>query len=53
MKLKDHRLKPGGVFSEAQALSSYELKHHRLKPGGVSNLEQQLQPKLNVSWISC
>ena len=35
-KLKDHRLKPGGVAEHQRALLVVEkLKDHRLKPGGV------------------
>jgi|GEM_PF-1290116 len=35
MKLKYHRLKPGGVLCEKQFELAMKLKNHRLKPGGV------------------
>jgi len=36
LKLKYHRLKPGGVDNNAGAVSiAVKLKYHRLKPGGV------------------
>jgi len=36
VKLKDHRLKPGGVPEGLAAfLVAVKLKDHRLKPGGV------------------
>jgi hypothetical protein len=36
MKLKDHRLKPGGVLKDLGVLLvAMKLKDHRLKPGGV------------------
>jgi len=35
MKLKYHRLKPGGVQRELLVAVVMKLKYHRLKPGGV------------------
>jgi len=38
-KLKDHRLKPGGVQQKVKndCFVAVKLKYHRLKPGGVQN----------------
>jgi hypothetical protein len=36
LKLKLHRLKPGGVSQNPVAVLALKLKLHRLKPGGVS-----------------
>jgi len=36
LKLKNHRLKPGGVFRTCGVAVALKLKNHRLKPGGVS-----------------
>jgi len=38
MKLKYHRLKPGGVPALGQEYLVMKLKYHRLKPGGVPQL---------------
>jgi len=35
VKLKHHRLKPGGVQALGCSFLALKLKHHRLKPGGV------------------
>jgi hypothetical protein len=35
MKLKYHRLRPGGVQKELLVDVVMKLKYHRLKPGGV------------------
>jgi len=35
MKLKYHRLKPGGVPAGRGVVVVVKLKYHRLKPGGV------------------
>jgi hypothetical protein len=35
VKLKDHRLKPGGVSVFVGLVVVVKLKNHRLKPGGV------------------
>ena len=52
VKLKDHRLKRGGVFVWTQ-LSSCGIEAPPAKARWcLQLLEQQLQPKLNVSWIS-
>jgi hypothetical protein len=37
LKLKDHRLKPGGVSRTGGAGVALKLKDHRLKPGGVTD----------------
>jgi len=39
LKLKDHRLKPGGVQKLVRRLFvALKLKYHRLKPSGVSEI---------------
>jgi hypothetical protein len=35
VKLKYHRLKPGGVSGQYDRFVVVKLKYHRLKPGGV------------------
>ena len=35
VKLKYHRLKPGGVVVRQRPFVAVKLKYHRLKPGGV------------------
>jgi len=43
VKLKHHRLKPGGVSGPESCLGvAVKLKYHRLKPGGVSGPESCL-----------
>src|SRR5262249_38464132 len=37
-KLKNHRLKPGGVSRIRSNGVALKLKNHRLKPGGVSRI---------------
>jgi hypothetical protein len=37
MKLKHHRLKPGGVPTVFPSFVVVKLKYHRLKQGGVSH----------------
>ena len=45
MKLKHHRLKPGGVQGAlVRVCVAMKLKHHRLKPGGVLDSIQQRIP---------